>query len=84
MGLLHIWNRNLKLGASPFKNLKYVNESEISSCSKAPDVGIQNTAFEAQSQQCNPEKDPWSPFREIVKKLFKSVHPNIVTKVEQF
>ena len=58
MVLLHIWYWNLKknlqikkekiqisnfyLGASPFENLKFVNKSEILSCSRVPDVGIQN------------------------------------------
>ena len=30
------------MGASPFENLKYLNKSENSSCSKVTDVGIQN------------------------------------------
>ena len=51
---------------------------------KYPMWVFKTTAFEPRTQQSNPEKDPRSPYREIVQKLFKSVHLNIVTKFEQF
>ena len=93
MGLLHIWNRNLKekIQISNFswvlRHLKIWNmltKVKIQVARKYPMWVFETTAFEPRSQQSNPEKDPRSPYREIVQKLFKSVHLNIVTKFEQF
>ena len=35
-------NFKFQLGASPFEDLKYLNKSKNSSCSKVTDVGIEN------------------------------------------
>ena len=44
---------------------------------------FKTTALEPRSQQSNKNKNPSSLDREIVQKMFKSVHMNIKTKFEQ-
>ena len=51
---------------------------------KYPMWVFKTTAFEPRSQQSNLEKDPRSPYREIVQKLFKFGHYVWVYRFEQF
>ena len=91
--LIYIWNRNLKkkfkfqIFSWVLRHLKIWNiltKVKIQVARKYTMWVFKTTALEPRSQRSNRNKDPSSLDREIVQKLFKSVHPNIMTKFEQF